>query len=197
MGTTMRAVGWCAIVILLTLAGCHGRLFEHVDQKYDVSVSYPGNLDLFQDKKVLAEHLGSSNGETVDRPEVLFVLTTPEQAKLSCSVHHLPKEYGLTADQYFEASTAQELVRLKVNIVEPKSEVEIAGKPFLRVGFTLRTGELVLRSQIFQYLDVETGRILVVTITAPAQIWEQELEVLRPVLDSIKFSWSSKAVTTP
>jgi hypothetical protein len=175
------------LVFSVLLSGCQSKLYDYADPTHQVSVRYPGNVDLFNDKDVLQQQ--ADHGDAVDRPELLFVLATMKQSQLTVSVHQLPEALKLSADEYYEASTAAELARLGVNIVEPKSDVTIDGKTFQRVGFTLKAGEQVVRSRLFQHLDPKTGKVLVLTATALAAQWESEILELDPLIQSIKAPW--------
>ncbi len=181
---------WLFLVSLL-LSGCQGKLYHYTDPTYGVSVSYPGNLSLISEKETLDQVVKPAESGAIDQPELLFVVATPGQSRLSCSVHHLPEGSAMSAEEYYQASTAKEIEQLEGTVIEEKSDVTINGHPFLRVGFTVKVDEMTeLHIRIYQHLDSKSGRILVVTSMVEVSVWESESLLIEPVINSLKFHWS-------
>lgn len=178
--------------ILLACLGCQGKLYEYTDSKFHVSVSYPGNLTLISDQESMKKisEGASGDGESVDHPELLFVLSTAGQSRMSASVHHLPEGMKLSADEYYQASTAKEIAALGATVIDPKSDITINGKVFQMVGFRLKVDEMTtLHVRIYQHLDPKTGQILVVTPMVDDTRWDEEWPSIEPVIDSLKLGW--------
>ncbi|MCA9777146.1 MAG: hypothetical protein KC800_10530 [Candidatus Eremiobacteraeota bacterium] len=172
------------------VTGC-SKNYTYTNPEYKISLTYPGNVDLFDDKETLLEKSGQkeSNEQALDHPELLFAFVTMHQGQLTGSVHQLPKDVQLTADEYFEASTAKELSALGAEIVEPRTEVVLDGKDFHTVGFKLALGEQNVRSRIYEYLDPKSGRILVLTASALESNWASESPVMESMVKSLKVGW--------
>ena len=189
MMTRLRRLVWLALHLVL-LSGCQTQLHHYTDPAYKVSVIYPGNVSLISDKAILEEFAQESQTDAVDRPELLFVAATAGESRLSCSVHRLPDGVSMTADEYYQASTAQELAQLGGNIVEEKADITINGRVFQRVGFLVKIDEATeLHARIYQHLDSKSGRILVLTSMIESSVWESELAVVDPVVKSLKLDW--------
>lgn len=179
------------LLACLVCSGCHTKLFHHTDEEHSITISYPGNVDLFTDKEKLQAQAGSESSaeNPVDKPELLFVLTTIKQSQITAAVHSLPPALKLTPEEYYQESTARELEALQVNIVEPKSDLTIDERGFQRVGFTLMAGEQEVRSRIYQHLDTASGRIVVLTVTSLAAEWDDELPTFETIVNSLKVDW--------
>ena len=177
------------MLLVLLLAGCQAKLYQHTDSVHGVSVSYPGHLSLLSEKETLAQ-VAETQSDAVDRPELLFVVATPGESRLSCSVHRLPEGVSMTADEYYQASTAQEIEQLGGTVVEPKSDIVLNGKTFQKVGFTAQVDEMTgLHVRIFQHLDEKSRRILVLTSMSEASAGESEQAMLDPVISSLRLDW--------
>lgn len=173
--------------------GCAGDPYRYTDPDYKITISYPGTADLFNDKEALREQLAEENPEqsdSIDRPELLFVLTTVGRGQLTCSVHRLPQDSTLTAEQYYEVSTAAELESRRVEIMEPKSELVVDGRTFQMVGFKVEADDRKVHSRIFQHLDPQTKRVLVVTTSALDSDWVTEGPAMKSMVESIRVGWS-------
>ena len=175
---------------LLGLTGCNSS-YTYTNSEYKISLTYPGNVDLFDDRETLLEKSGQkeSNEQALDHPELLFAFVTMHQGQLTGSVHQLPKDVQLTADEYYEASTAKELSALGAEIVEPRTKILLDGNDFHTVGFKLALGEQTVRSRIYEYLDPESGRILVLTASALESNWASEGPVMESMVRSLKVGW--------
>lgn len=179
----------CLFIVLL-LGGCQGKLYHYTDPTYGVSVSYPGNLSLISEKETLEQVVDPAESDAVDHPELLFVVATPGNSRLSCSMHHLPQPSSMSAEEYYQASTAKEIEQLGGTVVEAKSDVTINGHPFQRVGFTVKLDETAeLHIRIYQHLDKKSGRILVVTSMVEISVWDSESALIDPVINSLDFHW--------
>lgn len=187
--TRLHRLVWLTLSFIL-LAGCQTKLHHYTDPTYGVSISYPGNVALISDKAMLEDVAQETQEGAVDRPELIFVAATPGESRLSCSVHHLPEGVSMTADEYYQASTAKELAQLGASVVEEKTEVVINERAFQRVGFLVKVDELTeLHVRIYQHLDSKSGRILVLTSMIESSVWDRELTVLDPVINSLKLDW--------
>ena len=176
--------------VLITV-GCHSKLYNHTDAEHKLSISYPGNVDLIDDKEQLVQESGQkeANEQALDHPQLLFALVTMGHGQLTCSLHQLPENSEMSAEEYYQASTAKELEALGAEIVEEKSEVSLDGKAFQMVGFRLHAGERPVRSRIYQYLHPQDGRVLVVTVSALDSDWSSEIPVMESILESLKVGW--------
>ncbi len=180
---------WLFIVLTLVV-GCQAKMYTYTNPAHHVSVAYPGNLSLVSEKETLEQVVGESQSDTVDRPELLFVVATPSKSNLSCSVHQLPEGSKMTADEYYQASTANEIVQLGATVVDKKSEITLNERVFQRVGFTVQVDEVTtLYVRIYQHLDSKSGRILVLTVMVDQAVKDHELALLEPVVSSLKLEW--------
>jgi hypothetical protein len=179
------------VSVVLIALGCHSKLYTHTDPEYKISISYPGNVDLFDDKERLLQESGqkAANRQAVDHPELLFALVTMGHGQLTCALHQLPEGSRLSAEEYYQASTARELASLEAEILEEKSDMNLDDKTFQVVGFRLRAGDRSVRSRIYQYLPPESGRILVFTASALDSNWDSEIPVMESILASLKVDW--------
>lgn len=184
----MRWTLWLLLALFLLGQGCAGKSYTYTDPKYQISVTYPGTVDIFNDQKMLQEQIDPQQA-AVDRPELLFVLTTMNRGQVTFSVHHLPESQDLTAEAYYEASTAAELAALEADIIEPRTEVTVNGKSYLRVGFIVKAGERSVHSRIYQHFDKQRGRILVITTSALSSEWESEKPQMEALVKSVKVGW--------
>lgn len=184
-----RRILWLGL--LLVLAGCQGKLYSYTDPEAKVSISYPGNFNLTADKETLKKATDPADSEgAVDAPQLLFVLTTPEDSRISCSLYKLPAPGAMTAQEYYDASTARELEGLGAQIVEPKTDLRINGRTFQMVGFLLKVDEATtLHVRIYQHLDDKTGKIVVLTPMVDVQKWDSEIAMIEPVVNSLKVDW--------
>lgn len=174
-----------ALMVLLVCLGCHLKSYQYTDPKYKITVTYPGDINLIKDQ----EQLNLASSASPDAGELVFVLQTQQRSTLSCSVHQVPGEAEITADTYYEATTARELKSLEAVIVEPKTEVLLDGRTFQKVGFTLTNPEQDVRVQLYQHYDPKSRRVLVLSPITTSTAWEQEIKSLEPLLQGIKFDW--------
>jgi hypothetical protein len=176
--------------LLLTLVGCQSRLYQYTDPTYGVSISYPGTVDLISDPEVLEQLAGAELETAVDHPRLLFAMVTPQESRLSCTLHQIPEGFDLTPQEYYQASTAQELDRLQATVTEPLVDLTIGGREFQRVGFETKVDETIrLHVRIYQHVDSKTRRVLVLTPMAETSDWEQEAPLLESVIESVRISW--------
>lgn len=178
------------LLLLAVLGGCQNKLFHHTDRAHKVSVSYPGNLSLLADPESLQQIVKADEQDTLDRSELLFVVASPGQSRLSCSVHTLPEGTNLTADEYYELSTSREIEQLGGAVVEEKSEILLDGRVFHRVGFMLKVDELnELHIRIYQHLERSTGKVLVLTSMVEANASVNEARLMEDVVHSLRLGW--------
>ena len=187
-----------SFVLLLALlaVGCSNSLCHYTDPVHKVSVSYPDTADLFSDKVLLQEQVEQENPQqatAIDHPEILFVITTMGRGQLTCSVYQLPAASPLSPEDYYEVSTAKELAASGVEVVEPKSTVVIDQKTFLTVGFIVKAGDRPVHSRLYQYLDPQSKKALVVTIAALQADWPAASGVLGSIVESLKFDWAGSS----
>lgn len=179
----------CLLLLAVTFSGCQAKLYHYSDQAHKVSISYPGTVDLISEPEVL-ESLASPLEASLDQPRLLFVLVTPQESRLSCTVHHLPEGLALTAEEYYQASTASELEELKAEVIEPKTDVVINGRVFQKVGFLAKVDEVTtLHVRIYQHFDPKTRRVLVLTPMAETSDWDKESALLESVVESVQIDW--------